>query len=251
MVLSAHQGDFPRIVMAAGDAQEAFEMTMKAFNLAEKYQTPVMVMVDKIICEDNQSYKPFEFGEYRIDRGKLVLTKQEGYKRYQWSDDGISLRSVAGSGNHVMANSDEHDEAGWSSEDGQNRITQMNKRMKKLVTCEQQDMEGPKVYGPENADVTIVSWGSNKGSILEALKDFPNVNYVHITWMNPFPAQSVKEKLERAKYLIGLECNYSGQLMGLIREKTGIDILDKLLRYDGRPIFPEDVRDKLNQVLRK
>jgi 2-oxoglutarate ferredoxin oxidoreductase subunit alpha len=249
MVLHAHQGDFPRIVLAAGDAEEAFHLTMKAFNLAEKYQTPVLLLVDKLICEDGQSYLPFDVSGYKIDRGKFSMEKMAGFKRFKMSDDGISLRSAAGTGNHIMANSDEHDEEGWSTEDAEMRIKQMNKRMQKLITCEQQDMEAPQLFGPDDADVTIVSWGSNKGSILQALKDFPNVNYLHMTWMNPFPAAAVRARLEKARYLLGMECNYSGQLMGLIREKTGIDIVDKHFRYDGRPIFPEDVRDKLNNIL--
>jgi len=248
-VLHAHQGDFPRIVLAAGDGKEIFEMTMKAFNLAEKYQTPVVVIIDKNLCENDQSYKFFDESGYKIDRGKFTTEKVEDYKRYALSDDGISLRSIPGSGNWLLANSDEHNELGYDDEESENRNQQHEKRMKKLVTCEKEDMEEPVLYGPEKADLTIVSWGSNKGSILQAMEEFPNVNYLHITWMNPFPTEAVKKVLEGSKRLLHMECNYSAQLAGLIREKTGIDIEDKYLKYDGRPFYVEEVSEKIKSIL--
>lgn len=247
-VLHAHQSDFPRIVLAAGDTQETFELTLKAFNLAEKYQTPVLILLDKIICEDNQSYKPFDYSGYSVNRGKYVHDFDSNFKRYSLSDDGISPRSRLGSGNYFITNADEHDEYGFANEESDNRNEQMRKRMKKLATCATEDMEAPVLYGPDDADITLVSWGSNKGAILEALKDLPNTNYLHITWMNPFPAEAVRERLSKAKYLINIEQNYTAQMGGLIREKTGIEILDNLLRYDGRPIYPEEIIEKVKSV---
>jgi len=249
-VLHAHQGDFPRIVLAAGDIEEAFHLTMKALNLAEKYQTPVVLLVDKNICDGDQSYPVFDVSGYKVDRGKVTREKKEDFKRFQLTDDGISLRSIPGFGNYFIANSDEHDEEGFSSEEIDNAVSQHEKRMKKLATCDSQDMEVPQLYGPEDADITIVSWGSNKGSILSALKDFPNVNFMHIVWMNPFPTTAVKNVLTRAKYVIDLEANITGQLAQVIAEKTGIIIADKFLKYDGRPFFPEEIADKLNSVLK-
>lgn len=249
-ILHAHQSDFPRIVLAAGDAKEAFYLTMQAFNLAEKYQTPVVVIVDKDLCEDDQSYEYFDCQNYEVNRGKYTTDKVGDFKRYELSEDGISTRTIPGVGNYFITNSDEHDEYGFDTEEIQNRIDQMQKRMRKLDTCALQDMQAPQLYGPEDAELTIVSWGSNKGSILQALHDLPNVNFLHITWLNPFPDQAVRQVLLRAKYLIDIECNYSGQLAALIREKTGIVILDKLLKYDGRPIFPEDIIQKVKGIMR-
>lgn len=249
-VLHAHQGDFPRIVLAAGDGREIFDLTMKAFNLAEKYQTPVVVIVDKNLCEDDQSFLFFDVAEYKIDHGKFSTEKIEDYKRYALSEDGISLRSVPGRGNWFLANSDEHNEYGYSDEEGENRNVQNNKRMKKLITCENNDMEVPKLYGPEKSDLTIVSWGSNKGSIMQAMQGFPNVNYLHITWMNPFPADAVKRVLEGAKKILHIENNYTGQLAGLIREKTGINLENKFLKYDGRPFYVEEMSEKIDSMLR-
>ncbi|TRZ47062.1 hypothetical protein D4S03_11630 [bacterium] len=125
----------------------------------------------------------------------------------------------------------------------------MQKRLRKLDTCAKEDMEKPVLFGQENADITIVSWGSCKGSILEAIKDFPNVNYLHLSWINPFPAEAIKERLSRSKYLLDIECNSTAQMAGLIREKTGINIPDRLLKNDGRPFFPEEIKEKINSIL--
>jgi len=247
-VLHAHQGDFPRIVIAAGDIKEAFEMTLMAFNLAEKYQTPVVVLVDKNICDGDRSYPFFDISSYKPDRGKLTRERVENFRRFEISDDGVSLRSIPGFGNFFIANSDEHDDEGFSTEEVDITTSQQEKRMKKLLTCEKEDMELPKLYGPDQADITIVSWGSNKGSILEAIKGFPNVNFMHITWMNPFPAAFVEKVLKRAKYVIDIESNLTAQLAGVIAEKTGILIADKYLKFDGRPFFPEEIVDRLNKI---
>jgi 2-oxoglutarate/2-oxoacid ferredoxin oxidoreductase subunit alpha len=245
-VLHAHQGDFPRIVLAAGDSKEAFELTMLAFNLADKYQTPVIVLIDKNICEDDCSYPLFDISSYQLSRGKLTGTPDADYSRYAVTDDGISMRTFPGNGNFFIGNSYEHDEKGFDSEDTDVITAQQDKRMKKLQTLAQTDMSSPQLIGPQNADITIVSWGSNKGSIIHAIKEFPNVNYLHLSWMSPFPTTAVKNILANAKHVIDIECNSTAQLAVLIKEQTGFEITDKLLKYDGRPIYPEEIRDKLN-----
>jgi 2-oxoglutarate ferredoxin oxidoreductase subunit alpha len=249
-VLHAHHGDFPRIVLAPGDGKEIFDFTMKAFNLAEKYQTPVVVLVDKNVNEDDQSFKYFDETNYKIERGKFTLEKNADYKRYSLQEDGISPRTIPGTGNYFLTNSDEHNEYGYSDEEAENRVQQHEKRMKKLEICKKTDMEQPILYGPEEADLTIVSWGSNKGSILQAMKEFTNVNYLHITWMSPFPADAVAKALKKAKSLLHIENNYTAQLAGLIREMTGIEIENKYLKYDGRPFFVEEVAQKIQSLLK-
>jgi len=250
-VLHAHQGDFPRIVLAAGDAIEAFYLTMEAFSYADKYQTPVLLLIDKNICDNDQSTQFFDVAGYRIDRGKFTKKQVENYKRFELSQNGVSTRTIPGSGNFFVANSDEHDEYGLSSEEIDNRNNQMNKRMQKLITCEKEDMQPPMLYGPKEADLTIVSWGSNKGSILEAMAKFPNVNYIHVTWMNPFPTDSITKILSTSKNIVDIECNYTGQLAGLIREKTGIEIKNKWLKFDGRPFYVEELEDKISNLLKE
>jgi 2-oxoglutarate/2-oxoacid ferredoxin oxidoreductase subunit alpha len=249
-VLSAHQGESPRIVLAAGDAKEAFELTGEAFNLADKYQLPVILLVDKNVCECDQSFSRLDFKTSEINRGKVVTIRVDGYQRYKLEADGVSIRTVPGSGNYFIANSDEHDVTGFSSDEIEVRNEQMKKRMAKMYTISVNEMLAPKIFGPAEAEVTVVSWGSNKGSILEAIDEFESVNFMYLMWMSPFPAEAVKNVLARSKYLLDVECNYSGLLAGLIREKCGIEIKDRLLKDDGRPLMVEEIVEKINSVLK-
>jgi len=248
MVLHSHQDDFPRIVLTPGDVKETFELTKKAFDLADKYQTTVVVLLDKNLCENDSTVLFPDVSNVKIDRGKFIKEKVEDFKRYEFSEDGISPRSIPGVGNFFIANSDEHNEYGYSSEEVGDRNMMMKKRMQKLITCAQNDMPNPFVFGLEDADITIISWGSNKGSILEALKSFSNVNYVHVTWMNPFPTEFLTNILSKAKHVVDIECNYSGQLADIVREKTGIEIKDRYLRSDGRVIYPAEIVEKLSSI---
>ncbi len=250
-ILHAHQGDFPRIVLSPGDGKEAFELTMQAFNLADKYQTPVIVLIDKNICEDDHGYRLFDTSSYTIDRGKLTLSTDANYSRYAASDDGISPRSLPGLGNFFIGNSNEHTDKGYDSEEAEIVRMQVDKRMKKQQICQEQDMTLPKLYGPENAEVTVISWGSTKGSILQALEDFPNVNFLHVTWMSPFPTSAVRNALIKAKHVLDIESNYTAQFAHLVMEHTGYKITDTLLKYDGRPFFPEEISEKLQNILKK
>jgi len=250
MILHAHQGEFPRIILAPGDAKEAFELTMEAFNLAEIYQTPVVILIDKNICDNDQNFDLFDISNYQTDHGKLSNDNSKEYFRYKLEPNGISLRAFAGSGQFFIANSDEHNEIGYSTEEIEMRNLQMQKRMKKLETCAEKHMEKPQIFGPKEADLTIVSWGSNKGPILEALKNFANVNYLHLTWINPFPAREISLALKNSKKLLNIECNFSAQMGALIKEKTGIEIAENFLKYNGRPFFVEEITEKINSILK-
>lgn len=244
-VLHAHQGDFPRIILTPGDIEECFHMTMEAFNLADKYQTPVLVLVDKNVLESHMSVPFFDTSSFEIERGKYTTELVPDYQRYAPSEDGISIRSIPGTGNHFVSNSDEHDVYGYSSESSSNRISQMNKRMTKLKTCAERDMPVPKLYGDKKATTTIVSWGSNKGAILEALPYLPDTNYLHLTWVNPFPRDFVSEVLYKAKRVINVECNFSAQMGGIIKEQTGFGNFENLLKYDGRPFYPHEIIERV------
>ncbi len=249
MVLHAHQGDFPRIALAPGDAKETFELTMQALNLAEIYQTPVVILLDKNICDNDQNFARFDTLGYQISRGKLFDKADPNYKRYQLEPDGISPRALAGSGNFFVANSDEHDEYGLSTEEINTRVCQVDKRMAKLETCLKNHAQGPRLYGPKEAELTLIAWGGAKGPILQALKELPNVNFLHVTWLNPFPASQLITALKKSKKILNIENNYTAQLGGLIKEKTGIEINDNLLKYDGRPFFVEELVAEIKRRL--
>lgn len=249
--LHSGHGEFPRFVLAAGDAKEAFYLAMVAFNLSEKYQTPTVLLIDKNICDHEQTFIPFDYSSYKVDRGQLIASLDENYQRYQLTQTGVSPRTLPGVGNYFVVNSDEHNTSGLDTELISDRNDQMHKRLSKSVTCRQNDMPKPILIGPESADITIVSWGSTKGPILQSLRNHPNVNYLHITWMDPFPDTEVLRILSNARYVLDIETNSTGQLANLIREKTGIDILDKFLKNDGRPFYPEEITERINSILTK
>lgn len=248
-VLHAHQGDFPKIVLIPADPEEAYYYTQKALNLAAKYQCPVIVVVDKNICDHTQTVDLSKSSDFKIDNGQIITEPQENYERYKVTPSGISPRALPASGTFYITNSDEHDSIGYSTEEIKDRNDQQNKRLQKIVNYEQTDLIAPILHGPQNANLTLVGWGSTKGPILDALENFPNVNFLQITQVSPFPAKQIYDILSKAKKIINIENNSTAQMAGLIREKTGIAITDHYLKNDGRPFFPEDIITKINSAL--
>lgn len=263
-LLSAGQGEFVRILIAPGDREECFYETFNAFNLAEKFQVPVLILVDKFLAENYKTTEFFDQSNLKIERGKLLsqeeLNKITEYKRYLNTEDGISPRALPGqlSGIHCAA-STEHDEAGFSHEASEALLPpetskiMLEKRMKKFGYIEK-EMKPPKLYGPSDADITLVSWGSTKGPIFEAMKllekDGVKVNFLQILYLSPFPSEEVKRVLSSAKTVVDVENNFTAQLASLIREKTGIEIQHKILKYDGRPFYPNFIYKQLVESIK-
>ncbi len=251
-VLHAAQGEFPRIIIAPGDVEECFTTIMHAFNLAEKYQMLVIILTDKYLAESIWSVDALP-GEPKIERGIMsdedVLASQN-YKRFAHTETGVSPRAVPGQKNGMfMATTDEHNEEGYFDEEADNRIKMMNKRFRKLEVASKEIPE-PKLYGPKEADLTIIGWGSTKMPIQETLKDFPNVNFLHVTYINPFPTKKIKEVLKNSKKTLMVENNKLAQFLGLIKEHTGMETDEALLKFDGRPFYPEEIRAKINEMLK-
>lgn len=254
-VIHAGHGEFPRIILSPGDAEEAYKLTIDAFNLADRYQVPVFVLTDKYLNE-SQWCVPVSAvsGDVVIDRAKLLLgdtgVKNGQFKRYTLDiSDGISPRSVPGAkGGVYCADSYEHDEVGHVTEDAKMRLAMATKRLKKFAAMKA-DIRPPAVYGDSEADITFVSWGSTKGPILEAMKLLKTrgkkAKLIHFTWVYPFPSEAVAKLLAPASRVIDIEQNATGQLASLIREHTGILLTEKVLKYDGRPFEPEEIVDKI------
>jgi len=256
-MLHASQGEFPRIVIAPGDLNECFYETFRAFNLAEKYQLPVIILVDKYLSESIATNPPYDTSDLKIDRGKLLseeeLNSLKDPKRYELTEDGISPRWIPGIPNHMYrATGDTHNEKGGLAENSKLRTAMMDKRAKKLQIA-LQDLPKPKLIGPEDADITLVSWGSNKNTILEVLEKLEQknikANFLQILYMLPFHTQEVKEILSNAKRVIDIEVNGTGQLAALIREKTGFNIKKKILKYSGRPFSSKEILLKLKKLI--
>ncbi|MCS7165443.1 MAG: 2-oxoacid:acceptor oxidoreductase subunit alpha [Candidatus Calescibacterium sp.] len=245
--------EFPRIVISPGDIEESFYLSIEAFNLAEKYQVPVIFLSDKSIANSIQTVKIFDISKVKIERGKMLsneelqdLLKTEGkYKRFKITEDGISPRIVLGQG-AFWNTGDEHDEVGHICEESNNRTIMFEKRMKKIHTIlkEVPDSLKYRLYGPGDAEYTIVSWGSAKGPILDSLEElnkYYKINFLQIILLKPFPANEIKQILSNSKMIIGIEANYSGQLCNLIRKETGINIHKRILKWNGRPFSREEI----------
>ncbi|OGD64419.1 hypothetical protein A2584_00640 [Candidatus Beckwithbacteria bacterium RIFOXYD1_FULL_50_11] len=248
--INASQDEFPRLVFTPGDPAEAFEAARLAQNLSEKYQTPALVLTDKYLSESYFTVDRFA-DQHLNQRHSLAdskaLPNDQPFPRYQLTDNGISPRPLPGTPGGVhLTNSYEHDELGYATEESKVRTAQVDKRNRKFASMSQEEsLPQPVLFGPQNAATTIVSWGSNKGVIRQALNLLPDVNFIHLPLVWPFPEKTLAKLLASAKKLVTLECNSTGQLNRLIREQTGITIDRKLLKYDGRPFYPEEIVEKL------
>ena len=245
--LHAGHGEFPRAILTPATVEEAFYSAVKAFNLAEKYQTPVFILTDHHIATNYTTVNKFDLTQVKIERGKLVtdadLINPMEYKRHLVTASGISPRALPGQGNAlVVTDSDEHDEAGHMIEDAVTRSAQVEKRMRKLDGLKQ-EITPPIFSEAKKAKVTLIGWGSTYGAIKEAAeilaKEGKTVNTLHFNQVWPFPTDSVSEALKKTKYNIVIEGNATGQLRALIRRETGIAADTTILKYDGRPFSPK------------
>jgi 2-oxoglutarate ferredoxin oxidoreductase subunit alpha len=256
-MLRASQGEFPRIVLTPGTVEQCFHAGWRAFNLAEKYQCPVIILVDNFLANSVRSIEraDFDFEGVEIDRGEFLTWEEldklsDGYKRYAITETGISPRARPGHPNAVfVACSDEHTEDGhFADEDPQNRARMVQKRLRKLEVAVE-EMRVPTLYGPEQADITLIGWGSSYGPVREAVDRFnagkEKVNFLHFVDVWPLPEDKIRPLLESAKRLVAVENNATGQLARLLRAYTGVQVDDLILRFDGRPFSPEYVLDRL------
>lgn len=254
--IHAGHGEFPRVVLAPGDIEEAYLLTIQAFQIADKFQIPVFIMTDKYLNESQWGLKlSVTQHPTAIDRGKLVLGdtgKPEGsFERYDVSPlDGVSPRSVPGTKHgQYYANSYEHDGHGHMTDHADKRIAMAGKRLRKMAAI-REAVTPPLYTGDEQADVVIVSWGTTKGAVLSAVEQLRSKGQkaaaLTFPWVYPFPAEATKKILNRAKRIVDVEQNSTGQLAYLIRAETGIDITEKLLKYDGRPWLPEEIVEALH-----
>ena len=256
-MLHASTDEFPRVVIAPGDLDECFYKTIDAFNIAEKYQLPVVVLTDKYLGESFATTMEFDASGVVIDRGLLMSAKEveqtQNYRRYKITESGISPRAIPSQKNGMhVASSYEHDEEGNEREEEEIRVMMHDKRFRKFDLLEK-EVEQPRLFGPDNADVTIISWGSTKGPIKEAIKslskDGVTVNFLQVVFMSPFPSATIADVMNNANKTILIENNKTAQLGGVIKENTGLDMDHKILKYDGRPFSPEDISVGVKEIL--
>jgi 2-oxoglutarate ferredoxin oxidoreductase subunit alpha len=250
----AGHGDFPKIVYASGDIEESFYDTGNCFNYAEIFQVPLIHLMDKFHASSVITCKRFDPQKISINRGKLLEKVDDDYRRFELTDDGISPRSRLGLDNGIFWNTgDESDETGHITEDPILRVKMMDKRMSRLdlILKEIPDEQQVKSFGVE--EYTIISWGSSKGPILDALKMLKDegisIGFVQLKLINPFPSDYVKFLLKDAKTIIDIEANHSGQLGKLFKQNTGRDVDYSILKYTGRAMTSTEVYDSLKKII--
>jgi 2-oxoglutarate ferredoxin oxidoreductase subunit alpha len=258
LAVFAGHGEFPRVVLAASDAQSAYRIIQEAFNIAEEYQLPVMVLTEKQIAESAFMVTEFPTNP-EIKRGLLTNEELETTTtnptiagRYALTETGISPRWLPGQADATYdANSDEHLADGSLTEDAESSRAMMDKRMRKLITL-QKHVPEPLLFGPQTADVTFVGWGSVKSSIIDALAileqeqttqsgDQLTYNYLHFEYIYPLPTITFNQITKTDTTLVLVENNATGQLGQLISQATGYQFAHRFLKYDGRPFFIEDI----------
>ena len=259
-------GEFPKIVFASGDIEESFYDTIKAFNFAEKYQLPVIHMLDKAIANSIMTCKIFDQHRINIDRGELLenvphsakIGVAGNYLRFKLGKNPISPRITLGTENGIFWNTgDEHSEEGHITEDPDNRIKMMNKRMDKLdvALTEIPDEDKAIAYGQDDPSggITIISWGSTKGAILDAIDQLiaegKSIKFIQIRLMHPFPTALIEKLLENAKVLIDIEMNYSSQLALLIKQNLNRNVNYRIVKYNGRPMSSSEVYNALMRII--
>lgn len=251
-IIHAGHGEFPRMVIALRDQEDAFYQTARAFNIAEKYQIPVLLMSDQYLADSTTTREPFDFSKIKIERrisGEEGVLDQE-YKRYKFTEDGISPRILPGKipGQVVLVDSDEHDEWGNITESDEIRIKMVNKRMKKFEGLKE-EVEEPWLLGDEKPENLIVSWGSTYGPVREAveklIEEGISIGALVFGDIWPLPTKKLMEISKFAKRIIDVEQNATAQLDSLIREELLIKSTDKILKYDGRPFSGDELYTRL------
>ncbi len=252
--VNAGHGDFPKIVYASGDIEESFYDTARCFNYADIYQIPVVHMMDKFLSSSVVTCKRFAPQKITIDRGQLLDKVDGEYKRFSFTADGISPRSKLGLDNGIFWNTgDESDEYGHISEDPTVRIKMMDKRMSRLDLALKKIPDNEQVVSFGVSDYTIISWGSTKGPILDAIdllkQEGIKIGFIQIKLLHPFPSDYVKFLLKDTKTIIDIESNHSGQLGKLFKQNILQDIDYYILKYTGRGMTCTEIYDSLKKIV--
>lgn len=257
--LHAGHGEFPRAVFAPGSVDECFWSTRKAFEIADRYRVPVIIMTDQFLADCYSAVKPFPLDELSaIDVCSNSHSDSLPHLTYKLTDSGISTRLFPGLSEKcvsahsddelVVADSDEHTEDGHLTEDLAARVKMVDKRNRKLEGMKRQ-LTDFTFHGDAAPDLLMVCWGSTAGSVREACdelrKSGTKAACVHFCQVWPIDANSVSAILGSAKEVVSVESNSTGQFARLLRRETGHHILRNILRYDGLPITPEYILSKL------
>jgi Pyruvate:ferredoxin oxidoreductase and related 2-oxoacid:ferredoxin oxidoreductases, alpha subunit len=251
----AGHGEFPKIIIASGDHAEAFRDAIWALNLAERYQTPVIHLIEKTLANSYSTIprEELKLEELKADRGKIVYKADPTYRRFMLTSDGISTRAPLG-GALMYYTGDEHNEMGHISEDPENRLFMYEKRMKKLETADREIPEESrvKIFGDTDSKNVIVTWGF-AGSVLEDVINESSIDalILQLRMFSPFPTKLVSNMLSNKEKIIAVEGNYLAQASKLITMFTGIMPTNYILKWNGRPFLKDELESALRQTIKE
>jgi 2-oxoglutarate/2-oxoacid ferredoxin oxidoreductase subunit alpha len=255
LVLGAGHGEFAKIIFAPGSIEESFYLTKKAFNLAEKYQIPVIILSDQFLADSVKNIDILDFDREAIERHILSskdAKKIKEYKRYKLTSSGISPRAVYSQIDDVIyIDSDEHTEEGHITEDAEVRVKMVKKRFQKKMDALLHDFIDPTTYNLEKADAVFFCFGSVLGPLRECLEDIndPELAMVHLPQVWPLNSQKINKLVKKKKRIFSVENNAEGQLAKLLRRETGISVDGSILKYDGRPFTLESLMKQIKDIV--
>jgi len=248
LTVYAGHGEFARIVVAPGNLKDGIEITQKAFYLADKYQVPAFILTDQFYVDSNSQMEKFELDDKYLEQN--IIKTEEDYKRYKFTEEGISPRGIPGYGKGVVkADSHEHTEEGLVTEDFNLRNKMNEKRMKKKINI-LEDYIQPELVGDKNYKNLVVGWGSTFGVLSEFVNTNKDLDTSFLNIKQLFPLdESLKDYFSKAEKVVVVENNYTGQLAGLLKLELDIKVDQKVLKYSGEPFSIEELNTKLKELL--
>ena len=250
LALYAGHGEFPRIIFAPGKLEDGFYLTQKAFNLADKYQLPVFILTDQYFIDSYYNTPAFDLSAVKNE--KHIIRTDPDYNRYHLTENGISPRGIPGWGKGLVClDSDEHDQAGHITEDLALRMHMVDKRLKKAVSIKTETIP-PELTGPADYKNLVVCWGSTYNIVHEAVRNTSrdDLAFLHFKQLHPLHEATV-DYLRKARKTIIVEGNATGQFAALIKLQTGIDIENRILKYNGLNFSVEELTESLKSLLDK
>jgi 2-oxoglutarate ferredoxin oxidoreductase subunit alpha len=249
-ILNAGHGEFPRIIFTPGTLEDGFYLTQKAFNLADKYQVPVFILTDQCYIDSYYNIPGLDLGKVAVE--KHIIETSEDYRRYEFSDDGVSPRGIPGYGEGlVVVDSDEHDENGHITEDLDLRVQMVDKRLMKGDALGEEVIP-PELIGPQDYKNLVVCWGSTYHAVKEALERLGRDDTAMLHYKQVYPLhESTVDYLSAADRTFIVEGNATGQFANMISLYAGIDIDEGILKYNGLPFSVEEIVAHLTDSLSK
>jgi 2-oxoglutarate ferredoxin oxidoreductase subunit alpha len=263
MMLYGGHGEIPRLVLGPTTISECFWKTVEAFNLAEKYQTPVYIAADLSLAVTEQTFPPeaFDMDEVEIERGKVVdeetieewQNEKGQFTPHAITADGVSPRAFPGTADGAhMSTGLEHDELGRRTEDTEMRVEQVDKRTRKVDTAREEEDWSPREFGDPDSENLVISWGSNEGAMEEAIEfleeDGVDVRFLSVPYLYPRP--DLSDAVDSAENVIVVECNATGQFADVVEHDT-LSRVDRVNKYDGVRFKADELADEIDAALQE